>query len=91
MFAEAPLMVAVNYVLKCIHSFPKGTLCGKDGLHAQHLLRPMCREGSPITRDLLDVIMLVVNLWLGRRRPISLSEFVASAPLTSLLNPDGGL
>ncbi|MCI46258.1 hypothetical protein A2U01_0067498, partial [Trifolium medium] len=42
-------------------------------------------------RDLLDAITLVVNLWLGGRCPITLSEFVASAPLTPLLKPDGGI
>ncbi|MCH87559.1 reverse transcriptase-like protein, partial [Trifolium medium] len=51
----------------------------------------MCGEGSPVARDLLDVITLVVNLWLGGRCPISLAEFVASAPLTPLLKPDGGI
>ncbi|MCI09312.1 hypothetical protein A2U01_0030396, partial [Trifolium medium] len=28
MFAEAPLVVEVDIVLKCIQSFPKGTSCG---------------------------------------------------------------
>jgi hypothetical protein len=36
-------------------------------------------------------ITLVVNLWLGGRCPLSLAEFVASAPLTPLLKPDGGI
>jgi hypothetical protein len=81
-FAKAPLVVVVDSVLKCMHLFPKGTLCGRDELCAQHLLHAMCGEGSPMTRDLLDVITLVVNLWLGGRCSISLSEFVASAPLT---------
>ncbi|MCI90579.1 hypothetical protein A2U01_0111872, partial [Trifolium medium] len=30
-------------------------------------------------------------MWLGGRCPKSLSEFVASAPLTPLLKPDGGI
>src|SRR6266487_829484 len=51
----------------------------------------MCGEDSPVARDLLDAITLVVNLWLGGRCPVSLSEFVASAPLTPLLKPDGGI
>ncbi|MCI40047.1 hypothetical protein A2U01_0061279 [Trifolium medium] len=51
----------------------------------------MCGEGSPVARDLLDAITLVVNLWLEGRCQISLSEFVASAPLTPLLKPDGGI
>ncbi|KAK2455796.1 hypothetical protein QL285_003218 [Trifolium repens] len=46
---------------------------------------------SAVARDLLDAITPVVNLWLGGRCPKSLSEFVASAPLTPLLKPDGGI
>ena len=44
-----------------------------------------------MARDLLCVITLVVNLWLGGGCPLSLAEFVASAPLTPLLKPDGGI
>ena len=32
LFFEAPLVVEVDTVLKCIKSFPKGTSCGRDGL-----------------------------------------------------------
>jgi hypothetical protein len=60
-------------------------------LRAQHLLDAMCGEGSPVARDLLDDITLVVNLWLGGRCPISLSEFVAFALLTLLLKLNGGI
>jgi hypothetical protein len=91
MFAEAPLSVEVDNVLKGIQSFPKGISCGRDVLRAQHLLDVMCGEGSPVARDLLDAIILVVNLWLGGRCPIGLSEFVAFALLTPLLKPDGGI
>ncbi|KAK2414883.1 hypothetical protein QL285_037420 [Trifolium repens] len=51
----------------------------------------MCGEGSPVARDLLDDITLVVNLWLGGRCPISLAQFVASAPLTQLLKLNEGI
>jgi len=91
MLSEAPLVVEVDTVLKCIKSFPKGTSCGRDGLRAQHLLDALCGEGSAVARDLLCAITLVVNLWLGGRCPLSLAEFVASAPLTPLLKPDGGI
>jgi hypothetical protein len=90
-FSEAPLVVDVDTVFRCIKSFPKGTSCGRDGLRAQHLLDALCGEGSAVARDLLDAITLVVNLWLGGRCPKSLAEFVASAPLTPLLKPDGGI
>ncbi|KAK2402696.1 hypothetical protein QL285_052193 [Trifolium repens] len=91
LFSEAPLVVDVDTVFRCIKSFPKVTSCGRDGLRAQHLLDAMCGEGSAVERDLLDVITPVVNLWLGGRCPKSLSKFVASAPLTPLLKPDGGI
>ena len=91
LFSEAPLVVEVDTVLKCIKSFPKGTSCGRDGLRAQLLLDALCGEGSAVARDLLCVITLVVNLWLGGRCPLSLAEFVASAPLTPLLKSDGGI
>jgi hypothetical protein len=91
MFSEAPVVIEVETVLKCIKSFPKGTSCGRDGLRAQHLLDALCEEGSVVAIDLLCAITLVVNLWLGGRCPLSLAEFVASAPLTPLLKPDGGI
>jgi len=91
LFSEAPLVVEVDTVLKCIKSFPKRTSCGRDGLRAQHLLDALCGEGLVMARDLLCAITLVVNLWLGGRCPLSLAEFVASAPLTPLLKPDGGI
>jgi hypothetical protein len=91
MFSEAPLVADVDTVLGCIESFPKGTSCGRDGLRAQHVLDALCGEGSAVARDLLSAITPVVNLWLGGRCPIRLSEFVASAPLTPLLKSDGGI
>jgi len=91
LFFEAPLVVEVDTVLKYIKSFPKGTSCSRDGLRAQHLLDALCGEGSAVARDLLCAITLVVNLWLGGRCPLSLTEFVASAPLTPLLKLDGGI
>ncbi|PNX61244.1 hypothetical protein L195_g052353, partial [Trifolium pratense] len=71
----------------CIKSFPKGTWCGRDGMRAQHLLDALCGEGSAVARDLTPV----VNMWLGGRCSNILSEFVASAPLTPLLKPNGGI
>ncbi|PNX87783.1 hypothetical protein L195_g043879, partial [Trifolium pratense] len=38
MFVEAPHVVGVDNVLKCIRLFLKGTSCGRDGLRVQHLL-----------------------------------------------------
>nr|GEW30159.1 putative reverse transcriptase domain-containing protein [Tanacetum cinerariifolium] len=81
-----PLLVAyIDSVVGRIKSFPKGTLCGRDGLRAQHILDVICGEGSATAKNLLKTITLVVNLWLAGRCPPMLVEFVASAPLTPLL------
>ncbi|KAL6505584.1 hypothetical protein OROHE_022963 [Orobanche hederae] len=90
-FSEAPLVADADAIFQCIKSFPKGTSCGRDDLRAQHILDALCGEGSTVSNDLLFAIALVVNLWLGGRCPMSLAEFVASAPLTPLLKPDGGI
>nr|GFA89270.1 putative reverse transcriptase domain-containing protein [Tanacetum cinerariifolium] len=63
----------------------------RDGLRAQHILDVLCGEGYATTTDLLKVITSVVNLWSAGRCPPILAEFVASAPLTSLLKPDNGI
>ncbi|PNX94145.1 hypothetical protein L195_g017315 [Trifolium pratense] len=89
MFFEPPHVVEVDTVLRCIELFPKGPLCGRDGLRSQHLLDALCGEGSVVAKDLLGVITLVVNLWFGGRCPMSLSEFVDFAPLTPLLKSNG--
>ncbi|KAL6583854.1 hypothetical protein OROMI_003143 [Orobanche minor] len=89
--SSEPLVADIDAVLHCIKSFPKGTSCGRDGLRAQHILDALCGEGSAVATDLLHAITKVVNLWLGGMCPSSLSEFVASAPLTPLLKPDNGI
>ncbi|GJX99422.1 putative reverse transcriptase domain-containing protein, partial [Tanacetum coccineum] len=78
----------IDSVFGCIKSFPKGTSCGRDGLRAQHILDALCGEGYATSSDLLKSITSVINLWLARRYPPILVEFVASAPLTPLLKPD---
>ena len=90
-FHEPPLIGGVDLIFICIKSFPKGTSCGRDGLRAQHILDAMCGEGSATATDLLRAITSVVNLWLGRKCPLSLAEFVASAPLTPLVKLDNGI
>ncbi|GKD06089.1 hypothetical protein Tco_1181063 [Tanacetum coccineum] len=71
------VVVEVDCVFGCIKSFPKGTLCGKDGLRAQHILDALWGEGSATATDLLHVITSVVNLWLAGRCPPILAEFIA--------------
>ncbi|KAK1422142.1 hypothetical protein QVD17_25051 [Tagetes erecta] len=91
LLSEPALVVDADSVLSCIKSFPKGTSCGRDGLRAQHILDAFCGEGSAIAGGLLKGISGVVNLCLGGRCPVTLAEFVASAPLTPLLKPDNGI
>ncbi|GKC31311.1 hypothetical protein Tco_1038605, partial [Tanacetum coccineum] len=86
-FSEPPLIAEIDCVLGCIKSFIKGTSCGRDDLRAQHILDALCGEGSATATDLLNAFTLVVNLWLARRCPPILAEFVASAPL----KPDNGI
>nr|GEY89989.1 putative reverse transcriptase domain-containing protein [Tanacetum cinerariifolium] len=65
-----------------------GTLYGRHGLRAQHILDALRGEGSATAIDLLNTITSVVNLRLTRRCLPILAEFVASAPLTPLLKQD---
>lgn len=78
-------------VLQAFKSFPKGTACGRDGIRAQHLLYALSGAVASVADDLLQSIAGVVNLWLDGRCPAILGEYVASAPLTPLLKPGGGL
>lgn len=91
LFSEAPLVVDVDTISMCIKYFPKGTSCGRDGLHAPHILDALYRECSIVARNLLYAILLVVNLWIRGRCLISLEEFVASEHLMSLLKSGGGI
>ncbi|KAL8132720.1 hypothetical protein AgCh_008265 [Apium graveolens] len=78
-------------VLDRIRNFPKGTSCGSDGLRAQHLLDVLDWAASAVADDLLGSITGVVNLFLSGKCPTQLGEFIASAPLTPLVKPGGGI
>ncbi|GJU30307.1 putative reverse transcriptase domain-containing protein [Tanacetum coccineum] len=71
--------------------FPKGTLCGRDGLRAQHLIDILGGTASAVVDDLLGSITWVVNLFLSGKCHSQLGEYIASAPLTHLVKPGGGL
>ncbi|XP_026442067.1 uncharacterized protein LOC113341381 [Papaver somniferum] len=86
-----PIIVDSRVVLRDIRIFPKGTSCGRDGLRAQHLVDAISGAAAAIADDLLVSITGVVNLWLAGRCPAVLGEFIASAPLTPLLKPGGGI
>lgn len=55
-----------------IRSFPKGTSCGGDGLHAQHFLDALNGSAAAVADDLLASITAIFNLLLagGGIRPI---------------------
>ncbi|GKD54315.1 putative reverse transcriptase domain-containing protein, partial [Tanacetum coccineum] len=75
----------------CFDCFPSGTSCGRDGLRAQHLI--CCLSGAvvAISDELVASITQVVNLFLDGKCPKVLGEYIASAPLTSLVKPGGGI
>ncbi|XP_026396172.1 uncharacterized protein LOC113290799 [Papaver somniferum] len=86
-----PIVVDTGSVLGAIKNFPKGTSCGRDGLRAQHLLDAMSGASSAVADELVTSITKVVNILLAGKCPAILGEYIASAPLTPLQKPGGGL
>nr|GEW41463.1 hypothetical protein [Tanacetum cinerariifolium] len=76
-------------VLDMIKSFPRGTSCGRDGLHAQHLMGCLSGAVVAISDELVFSITQVFNLFLDGKCPKMLGEYIASAPLTPLVKPEG--
>ena len=74
-----------------IKSFPRGTSCGRDGLRAQHLLDCLSGAAVAIFEELIAFITQVINLFLDGKCPGELGEYIASAPLTPLIKPGGGI
>ncbi|GKF34788.1 hypothetical protein Tco_0107988, partial [Tanacetum coccineum] len=85
------LSVHKDLVFDRIRSFPKGTSCGRDGLRAQHLMDILGWTASTVADNLLGSITGVVNLFLSGKCPSQLGEYIAIAPLTPLIKPDGGI
>lgn len=85
-----PVSVDAKAVLAAIRRFPMGISCGRDGLRAQHFLDALSGSAAAVSEELLSLIAGVVNLWLSGNCPPILGEYIASAPLTPLLKPDGG-
>ncbi|KAL6515426.1 hypothetical protein OROHE_018460 [Orobanche hederae] len=86
-----PVSVDSRAVGGALRSFPRGTSCGRDGLRAQHLVDAFSGAAAAVADDLLASITGVVNLWLAGKYPGVFGELIASAPLTPLLKPGGGL
>lgn len=89
--SAAAVVVDVQAVVKALRSFPKGTSCGRECLRAQHLLDATSGAAVAVADDLLMSITGVTNLWLSGNCPPELGGYIASAPLTPLLKPGGGL
>ncbi|GJW24930.1 putative reverse transcriptase domain-containing protein [Tanacetum coccineum] len=85
------LTTSHTVVLDRIKSFPRGTSCGRDGLRAQHLMDCLSGAAVAVSDDLVSSITQVVNLFLAGKCPMMLGEYIASAPLTPLVKPGGGI
>nr|GEV57034.1 auxilin-like protein [Tanacetum cinerariifolium] len=93
---SSPLLLNVDeedldLVLDKIKSFPRGTSCGRDGLSAHHLLDCLSGAVVAISDELVSSITQVVNLFLEGKCPKILGGYIASAPLTPLVKPGGGI
>ncbi|XP_026419982.1 uncharacterized protein LOC113315959 [Papaver somniferum] len=89
--AHAPLVASKYLVLNKLKSFPRGTSCGRDGLRAQHLIDALGGAAAAVSDEIVTSITELVNIWLARGCPQVLGEFIASAPLTPLVKPGGGI
>nr|GEZ76141.1 hypothetical protein [Tanacetum cinerariifolium] len=85
------LVASLAVVLDRIKSFPRGASCGRDGLRAQHLMDCLRGAAVAISDELVSSITQVVNLFLDGKCPNGLGEYIASAPLTPLVKPGGGI
>lgn len=56
---------STDMVLNTIKSFSKGTTCGRDGLHAQHLLDALSGPAAVVADELISSITAIVNLLLA--------------------------
>nr|GEU34447.1 hypothetical protein [Tanacetum cinerariifolium] len=74
-----------------MHNFPKGTLCSRDRLRAQHLMDILGGAASMVADDLLGPITGVIKMLLSGKYPSQLRECIASAPLTRLVKPGGNI
>nr|GEX65042.1 hypothetical protein [Tanacetum cinerariifolium] len=90
-FDHHHLIASSIVVLDRIKSFPRGISCGLDSLRAQYLIDYLIGSVVAISNELVSSITQVVNLSLGGSCPKMLGEYIASAPLTLLVKPGGGI
>ncbi|GKB68758.1 hypothetical protein Tco_0930170 [Tanacetum coccineum] len=86
-----PIIASSTVVLDRIKSFPCGTSCGRDGLRTQHLMDCLSGAAVAVSDELISSITQVVNIFLVGKCPQMLDEYIASAPLTPLVKPGGGI
>nr|GFA65152.1 hypothetical protein [Tanacetum cinerariifolium] len=78
-------------VLEMIKSLSRGTSCGHDRLRTQQLIDSLSGATVAIYNELVASITQVVNLFLDRKYPKMLGEYIGSAPLMPLAKPSGGI
>ncbi|GJX84311.1 hypothetical protein Tco_0335085 [Tanacetum coccineum] len=85
------LIAFQSVVLDKIKSFSRGTSCRWDGLRAQHLIDCLSGYVVAVSDELVSSITQVVNLFLDGSCSKMLGEYIASASLTLLVKPGGGI
>jgi hypothetical protein len=85
---QEPFQARVENVLAALKTFPPGTAGGRDGLRALHIKHALSVGGSDL---LLESLLSVVNRALAGDIPPALRSLWASAPITPLVKPNGGL
>jgi hypothetical protein len=81
---DGSLEVKADNVLDNIHSFPKGTGCGRSGWRARHFAELATPPGVTFLEDLTKV----VNLFLSGRALDTFATFMSSASLVPLYKKD---
>jgi hypothetical protein len=76
-------------VLEALHSFPKGTACGRSGMRVTHLLEMSQALGDDkqFITSLTEVVDILASGW----APKELAPIIASAPLVPILKKGGGI
>ncbi|GKD82399.1 hypothetical protein Tco_1349238, partial [Tanacetum coccineum] len=90
-FDHHHLIASPTVVLDRIKSFPCGTPCKRDRLHAQHLIDSFSGSAIAVSDELVSSITQVVNLFFAESCPKMLGEYIANAPLTPLVKLGGGI
>ncbi len=77
-------------VMEAVQSFPKAVAAGGSAFSPTHLLE-LLRVPSTRHLGLLDALTKTVNILASGQAPLSISEWVGSAPVTPLCKRDGGV